>query len=125
MTIPDNGRDHPRHAIRKLDLILLPFLSVLFLVNSLDRSNVGNAETANFTRDAGLDPKDLNDAVAWFFVFFVALQPFGAAVGRKFGMSVYVPSVMTLWGICTLLHIWVRRRWQLILIRIMLGALEG
>ncbi|KMU91498.1 hypothetical protein CIHG_09250 [Coccidioides immitis H538.4] len=122
------GKGHDEltsRTVRKLDLILLPFLSLLFLVNSLDRSNIGNAETANFTRDAGLQKGDLNDAVAWFFVFFVALQPVGAAAGRKFGMSVWVPSVMTLWGICTLLHVWVRKRWQLILIRIILGSLEA
>ncbi|KLJ11372.1 hypothetical protein EMPG_09676 [Blastomyces silverae] len=112
-------------TVRKLDFILLPFLSVLFLVNSLDRSNIGNAETAHFTRDAGLQPEDLNAAVAWFFIFFVALQPVGAAAGRKFGMSRWVPSVMTLWGVCTLLHIWVRHRWQLILLRVILGALEA
>ncbi|OJD23861.1 hypothetical protein ACJ73_04786 [Blastomyces percursus] len=112
-------------TVRKLDFILLPFLSVLFLVNSLDRSNIGNAETAHFTRDAGLQPEDLNAAVAWFFVFFVALQPVGAAAGRKFGMSRWVPGVMTLWGVCTLLHIWVRHRWQLILLRVILGVLEA
>ncbi|EEP77203.1 predicted protein [Uncinocarpus reesii 1704] len=114
-----------RSTVRKIDRILLPFLSLLFLVNSLDRSNIGNAETANFTRDAGLQKEDLNDAVAWFFVFFVALQPVGAAAGRKFGMSIWVPSVMTLWGICTLLHIWVSKRWQLILLRVVLGSLEA
>ena len=112
-------------TVRKLDLILLPFLSLLFLVNSLDRSNIGNAETANFTRDTGLRPEDLNYAVACFFAFFVALQPLGAAAGRKFGMSKWVPGVMTIWGICTLLHVWVRHRWQLITIRIIIGMLEG
>ncbi|KAK2738183.1 hypothetical protein FQN57_007158 [Myotisia sp. PD_48] len=125
MAARDLDPDLTRRTIRKLDLVLLPFLSILFLVNSLDRSNIGNAETAHFTRDAGLEPEDLNDAVAWFFIFFVALQPVGAAAGRKFGMSIWVPSVMTLWGICTILHIWVRRRWHLIAIRIMLGVLEA
>ena len=125
MTLPTGDPELPRRTIRKLDLILLPFLSILFLVNSLDRSNIGNAETANFTHDAGLEPEDLNDAVAWFFVFFVALQPFGAAAGRKFGMSVWVPSVMTLWGICTLLHVWVRSRTQLIVLRAVIGVLEA
>ncbi|KAK2807360.1 hypothetical protein FQN51_003186 [Onygenales sp. PD_10] len=123
-TVDDVPPIHNR-TIQKLDFILLPFLCILFLVNSLDRSNIGNAETAHFTRDAGLQPEDLNAAVAWFFVFFVALQPVGAAAGRKFGMSRWVPTVMTLWGICTLLHICVRRRWQLILLRIVLGSLEA
>lgn len=30
---------------RKLDITLLPFLSLLYLFNGLDRGNVGNAET--------------------------------------------------------------------------------
>jgi hypothetical protein len=30
---------------RKMDTALLPFLSLLYLFNGLDRSNVGNAET--------------------------------------------------------------------------------
>jgi hypothetical protein len=30
---------------RKLDIALLPFLSLLYLFNGLDRGNVGNAET--------------------------------------------------------------------------------
>lgn len=114
-----------RRVVRKLDFILLPFLSILFLLNSLDRSNIGNAETAHFTRDAGLAPEDLNVAVACFFAFFVALQPLGAAAGRNFGMARYVPSVMVLWGLLTICHMWVHRKWQLITIRILIGALEG
>lgn len=35
-----------RRTIRKLDYVLLPFLCSLFLLNSIDKSNVGNAETA-------------------------------------------------------------------------------
>jgi hypothetical protein len=35
-----------RRTLRKLDFMLLPFLCALFLLNSLDKSNIGNAETA-------------------------------------------------------------------------------
>lgn len=118
-------RNLERRLVRKLDYILLPFLSLLFLLNSLDRSNIGNAETAHFTRDAGLEPGDLNVAVACFFAFFVALQPVGAAAGRKFGMGRWVPSVMALWGLGTVLHAWITQKWQLISLRILIGILEG
>jgi len=118
-------RGTERRVVRKLDYILLPFLSLLFLLNSLDRSNIGNAETAHFTRDAGLNPEDLNVAVACFFAFFVALQPVGAAAGRKFGMGRWVPSVMALWGLGTILHAWITQKWQLIALRILIGTLEG
>lgn len=120
------GNDGPNgHVVLKLDLILLPFLALLFLVNSLDRSNVGNAETANFTVDTGLEPGDLNKAVALFFAVFVVLQPLGAACGRRFGMVRWVPSCMALWGLCTILHIWITARWQLYVIRVLIGVLEG
>lgn len=121
----DDDPDLERRTVRKLDWILLPFLSVLFCLNSLDRTNVGSAESAHFTRDTGLAPNDLNTSVALFYVFFVVLQPFGAALGRKFGMGRYVPSVMALWGVCTTLHIWVNRRWQLLLLRSIIGILEA
>ncbi|KAL9619478.1 MAG: hypothetical protein Q9160_005915 [Pyrenula sp. 1 TL-2023] len=117
--------DLERRTVRKLDWILLPFLSILFCLNSLDRTNVGSAESAHFTKDAGLAPSDLNTSVALFYAFFVVLQPFGAALGRKFGMGRYVPTVMALWGLCTTLHIWVKQRWQLLLLRSVIGILEA
>lgn len=124
----DGGNDRTsldRRTVRKLDTILLPFLALLFLLNSLDKSNIGNAESAGFTRDVGLAPEDLNYALAAFFAVFVALQPVGAALGRKFGMGRYVPICMSLWGLSTILHIFVKKRWQLICLRIAIAALES
>ncbi|KAK4541430.1 hypothetical protein LTR36_008031 [Oleoguttula mirabilis] len=114
-----------KRTIRKLDFILLPFLALLFLLNSLDKSNIGNAESAGFTHDAGLSAHDLNTSLAFFFAFFVALQPVGAALGRKYGMARWVPACMSLWGLCTILHIWVKTRWQLICLRIAIASLEA
>ena len=34
-----------RRTLRKLDFILLPYLCTIFLLNSVDKSNIGNAET--------------------------------------------------------------------------------
>ncbi|KKY28274.1 putative major facilitator superfamily protein [Diplodia seriata] len=114
-----------RRTVRKLDVILLPFLALLFLFNSLDKSNIGSAESAHFTTDAGLDRQDVNTAVALFFVFFVALQPVGAALGRKYGMKRWVPACMALWGLCTTLHVWVHAAWQLYILRITIATLEA
>ncbi|KAF1968265.1 MFS general substrate transporter [Bimuria novae-zelandiae CBS 107.79] len=114
-----------RRTLRKLDFLLLPFLALLFLFNSLDKSNIGNAESAHFTTDIGLRRSDLNTAVALFFAFFVALQPAGAALGRKYGMVAWVPTCMLLWGVSTALHTWVTARWQLYTLRIIIGCLEA
>lgn len=112
-------------TLLKLDCILLPFLSLLFLLNHLDKSNVGNAEAGHFTKDLGLPPGALNKSVAYFWAVFVAVQPFGAALGRKYGMARYVPACMALWGLCTALHIAVRHEWQLITLRVLVAVLEA
>ncbi|EDU39624.1 MFS general substrate transporter [Pyrenophora tritici-repentis] len=114
-----------RRTLLKLDCLLLPFLALLFLFNALDKSNIGNAESAHFMEDIGLDKSALNTAVALFFAFFVALQPVGAALGRRYGMVAWVPSCMLLWGICTALHAWVTHKWQLYTLRILIGCLEA
>jgi MFS family permease len=151
-TMPPDEAEEPlaidsklhRRTLLKLDCLLLPFLALLFLFNSLDKSNassltttstisitltwslqIGNAESAHFTTDIGLEKSDLNTAVALFFAFFVALQPVGAALGRRYGMVAWVPTCMILWGICTALHAWVRHRWQLYTLRVLIGCLEG
>lgn len=114
-----------RRTVRKLDTILLPFLAILFLLNSLDKSNIGNAETAGFTYDTGLSRHDVNKSMALFFFIFVLLQPVGAALGRQFGMRRYVPTCMSLWGLSTILHIYVRKRWHLMVLRAAIASLES
>ncbi|KAI5856869.1 major facilitator superfamily domain-containing protein [Tricharina praecox] len=114
-----------RHILRQHDTHLLPFLALLFLLNSLDRSNIGNAETGGFTRYAGLSPSDLNDAVTAFFIAFVSLQPLGAALGKRVGVGRWVGSVMIGWGVLTLLTAFVSTRAQLITLRVCIGALEA
>ncbi|KAF1935587.1 MFS general substrate transporter [Clathrospora elynae] len=129
---PDEVEDTPamdpglhRRTLLKLDCLLLPFLALLFLFNALDKSNIGNAESAHFTADIGLDRGAMNTAVALFFAFFVTLQPLGAALGRRYGMVLWVPSCMILWGLSTALHAWVRHKWQLYTLRIIIGCLEA
>lgn len=117
--------DINRRTVRKLDTILLPFLALLFLLNSLDKSNIGNAETAGFTQDTGLSREDVHTSMGIFFFVFVLLQPVGAALGRRFGMRRYVPICMSLWGLTTILHIFVRKRWHLIVLRVLIATLEA
>lgn len=83
-----------RRVNLKMDVAMLPLLSILYLFNGLDRSNVGNAETQGFTADIGAQPEDLNTAVSLFFVTFVIFQPLSAAVGRWVGARHWIPILM-------------------------------
>jgi hypothetical protein len=43
-----------RRLVWKFDLRILPVLAVMYLFNSLDKSNLGNAKTAHLETDLGL-----------------------------------------------------------------------
>ncbi|KAK7547059.1 major facilitator superfamily domain-containing protein [Phyllosticta citricarpa] len=131
VTMPSDLRTDPdqhalnRRTVRRIDFFVLPWCALLFLFNALDKSNIGNAETAHFTDDIGIAKEDLNVAVGLFYFFFVSLQPVGAGLGRKYGMKRWVPGCMFLWGFCTALHVWVRSAWQLYILRIGIATLEA
>ncbi|KAG5643390.1 hypothetical protein DXG03_001004 [Asterophora parasitica] len=44
-----------KKILRKLDIHLLPFVSVLYLLSFLDRANIGNARIAGLADDLHLD----------------------------------------------------------------------
>ncbi|KAK7531542.1 major facilitator superfamily domain-containing protein [Phyllosticta citribraziliensis] len=131
VTMPSDLRTDPdqhalnRRTVRKIDFFVLPWCALLFLFNALDKSNIGNAETAHFTDDIGIAKEDLNVAVGLFYFFFVSLQPVGAGLGRRYGMKRWVPGCMFLWGFCTALHVWVHSAWQLYILRIAIATLEA
>ncbi|KAJ6274785.1 major facilitator superfamily domain-containing protein [Bipolaris maydis] len=119
------GEPTSKHVNRKIDIALLPFLSLLYLLNGLDRSNVGNAETQGFTTDIGTTSDDLNLAVSLFFITFVLLQPPSAAVGRWLGAKHWITIIMIGWGVFTVAHAFVRDRRAFIAVRLLIGAFES
>jgi len=58
---PDLGFDDKRTAklVRKIDLVLLPFLALLYLLSFLDRTNIGNARLAGLEASLHMNPKSL------------------------------------------------------------------
>ena len=49
-----------RRIVWKFDLRILPLLAAMYLFNSLDKSNMGNAKTAGLVKDLGLKGNQYN-----------------------------------------------------------------
>ena len=49
-----------KKLISKIDWALLPFLSLLYLLSFLDRTNIGNARLAGLEKDLGMSGLDYN-----------------------------------------------------------------
>lgn len=59
---PNLGYDEAatKRLVRKIDLNLLPVLSILYLLSFLDRSNIGNARLAGLEKDLHMTGLDYN-----------------------------------------------------------------
>ncbi|KAB5554848.1 major facilitator superfamily transporter [Coniochaeta sp. 2T2.1] len=114
-----------RRVSRKMDIAMLPLLSLLYLFNGLDKSNVGNAQTQGFMEAIGCQPHDLNYATSLFFITFVIFQPISAGFGRWIGPRHWIPTMMISWGAVTIAQAFIHGRGQLIAMRLLIGLFEA
>ena len=57
-----------RKATFKLDLIIMPAMTILYILNYLDRQNIAAANLAGITEDLGLSVTQYNTTVSILFV---------------------------------------------------------
>ncbi|GAB7363954.1 hypothetical protein MBLNU230_g4516t1 [Neophaeotheca triangularis] len=127
LTRSNSGFDNARTTklLRKLDIRLLPFLSLLYLLSFLDRSNIGNARLAGLEESLGLEGLQYNIAVAIFFPPYVAAEVPSNLAMKRFRPSIWLPSIMLAWGlVCTLMGI-VQNYDGILAARFFLGLAEG
>lgn len=116
-----------KKLIRKIDMTLIPFLAFLYLLSFLDRSNIGNARLDTLEKDLKLDGARLqyNDALSIFFPFYVAAEIPSNMAMKRFRPSIWIPSIMVVWSICTTLMGVVHNYAGLMACRAALGMAEG
>ncbi|KAF4598010.1 hypothetical protein EYR40_006359 [Pleurotus pulmonarius] len=114
-----------RHIMRKLDIHLLPFVSLLYLLSFLDRANIGNARVAGMAADVGLVGLKYNVIAAVFFIpYALAEVPSNIAL-KLFRPSIWIPTIMLAWGLVMTLMCLCNTYEGLIIARIFLGLTEA
>ncbi|KAK4444591.1 putative high-affinity nicotinic acid transporter [Podospora aff. communis PSN243] len=116
-----------KQLLRRIDLHLIPFLALLYLLSFLDRTNIGNARLDTLEADLGLDKSknQYNDALAIFFPFYVAAEIPSNMAMKRWRPSIWIPSIMVAWGICCTLMGVVHNYAGLMAARSALGVAEG
>jgi MFS family permease len=111
--------------LRKLDWHLLPFVSLLYLLSFLDRSNIGNAKVAGMSTDLNLTGFRYNIAAAVFFIpYSLAEVPSNIAL-KLFRPSRWIPAIMVAWGLVMTLMCLINTYQGLIIARVLLGLTEA
>lgn len=111
--------------LRKMDWNIVPFLSLLYLLSFLDRTNIGNARLAHLEKDLGMAGLDYNIALAVFFPTYVAAEIPSNIMMKRTSPSLWLCIIMIGWGICMTLMGLVKNLTGLIIARMALGVCEG
>ncbi|RDW77690.1 hypothetical protein BP6252_05743 [Coleophoma cylindrospora] len=114
-----------RSYVRKLDFYLLPFLSLMYFFNSVDRSNLGNAKTDGIDKDLHFTGNEYSLLILLFYV------PFGLCdlplnlLTKLWSGKITLPTLMVVWGALALLQCAAKNFAGLLVIRLILGACEA
>ncbi|KAF3032230.1 hypothetical protein E8E11_000983 [Didymella keratinophila] len=113
-----------RRLLRKLDVRIVPVLWILYLVNFIDRANIGNAKIQGMDKELDLIGQRFN-ICAWVFNlgYLVAGIPLQIAFKKYGPKSLCV--MMFAWGICVIGCGLVRRWEELVICRLLEGMSEA
>ncbi|PHH61470.1 hypothetical protein CDD81_317 [Ophiocordyceps australis] len=114
-----------RKLVRRIDLHLMPFLILMFLLNFLDRSNLSQARQGSLEQDLGMSGTDFNLATSIFFVGYLVMQLPSNVVITRVRPSLYLATAVLLWGLVSTCNAAARSFHHLVIIRFFLGFVEA
>ncbi|KAH6673861.1 major facilitator superfamily domain-containing protein [Halenospora varia] len=109
----------------KLDLFILPTLSLVYFLASMGRSDLANAEVAGMSKELKLTPHDYSNAASIFLAGYLIFQLPGTLLIRKIGPPTQFAATMFLWGTLTLLTVTIKNYASLMAIRFLIGTCEA
>ncbi|KAI0012748.1 MFS general substrate transporter [Xylariaceae sp. FL0662B] len=110
---------------RKLDWQIVPTVTLMYLLNFLDRINIGNARIQGLEKDVGLVGYQFNIATSIFYIVYSTTEVPSNIVLKRVGPRFYLPSLVVLFGIVSLATGFVNNFNQLCAVRALLGIFEG
>lgn len=96
---PEERAAIDKKLLRKLDWQLIPWLSFLYLISFLDRTNIGNAKIDGLQTDLHMTSGQYNATLSIFFVSYSLFEPLTNVLLKRLRPSIFIPAIMFLWGI--------------------------
>jgi ACS family tartrate transporter-like MFS transporter len=121
---PPGGDAMEARVTRKLQLRILPFAMLLYLVSFLDRLNVGFA-ALTMNKALGLTPAMYGLGGGLFFVGYVLVQVPSNLLLLRVGARAWIARVVIVWGIVSLCSAFVVGPWSFYAMRFLLGVAEA
>ncbi|KAK3303198.1 major facilitator superfamily domain-containing protein [Chaetomium strumarium] len=110
---------------RKLDLYLVPTVSLLYLFCFIDRANIGNARIAGFEKDLGMKGYDYNALLSIFYISYIVFEIPSNIMCKWIGPGWFIPAISLGFGIVSVCTAFVHNFAQAAGVRFLLGVFEA
>jgi MFS transporter, ACS family, tartrate transporter len=108
-----------RNALR-----LLPILTLAYLVNYLDRTNISFA-ALTMNKDIGLTATQYGRGAGIFFLAYCAFEVPSNLALYRFGARLWIARIMITWGLVSIGTVLVTGPWSFYIMRLLLGLAEA
>jgi MFS transporter, ACS family, tartrate transporter len=108
-----------RNAVR-----LLPILTLAYLVNYLDRTNISFA-ALTMNKDIGLTATQYGRGAGIFFIAYCAFEVPSNLALYRFGARLWIARIMVTWGLVSIGTVLVTGPWSFYIMRFLLGLAEA
>ncbi|KAJ7504259.1 MFS general substrate transporter [Mycena galericulata] len=122
--IDTSGIDE-RQLMRKVDVRLVPWFSLLYLLSFLDRTSIGNAKLYNLEGDLKISDNQYLVSLTVFFISYAIFEVPSNIFLRRLRPSVWFAFLMVMWGLMMTLQGVVHNFGGLVGLRWMLGTFEA
>jgi len=119
--------EYEKKQLRRLDWGLIPWMSLLYLLAFLTRTNIGNAKIAGLSDALHLDASgtQYNTALAVFFISYALFEPASNVLLKMVKPSHYLPGIMFVCGVITIGTGFVKDAGSLYAVRFLLGVSQA
>ncbi len=122
--VSNGGSSIERRTIRKLQIRLLPFLFLLYVVAFLDRINIGFA-ALTMNKELAITSEQFGLLVGIFFFGYFLFEVPSNLLLHKIGARIWITRILITWGILATLTGFVHTVHQLYVVRFLLGLAEA
>src|ERR1700738_4038768 len=123
-TTPAFTPDVSARARRRIAWRLMPFLFILYVINFLDRMNVG-AAALQMPKDLGFSDRAVGLGAGIFFLGYFLLEIPGALIAERWSARRWIARIMVSWGIATVLMAFIHTARGFYTVRFFVGAAEA
>ena len=103
---------------------IIPIIMVMFIVNYIDRVNIGYAKDA-LAADSGIGAAAFGLGAGLFFVSYAVFEIPSNLLLEKFGAKFWLTRIMISWGIVSALMVFAHSEMIFYILRLALGAAEA